>query len=232
MIGTTWVWIIVDGRQQLFFLGAVAGLAGGVDLAEDAAEFAGVRLAQEGVKLLDQRRHGGLLVHRLVRQRAEIGAERGDHPAGQVEIAALGRAEMLLDGDHLLLADEAVPAAERLGVKGGIGVIGRHVLAHDGGGISGDIETRLEAVLQAHAGHGLGVDAVPSAVLAFDELLHLGNMALIFVGLPRLGGSGFDRSSRAPCLAFTGDRHAHYALRSQHSQRLTKCVNLAENSWV
>ena len=55
----------------------------------------------------------------------------------------------------LLLGDEAVPAAQRLGVKGGIGVIGRHVLAHDGGRIAGDIEAGLEAVLQAHAGHGL-----------------------------------------------------------------------------
>ena len=163
------------------FLGAVAGLAGGVDGAEEAAEFAGVRLAQEGVKLFDQRRHGRLLVHRLVRQRAEVGAERGDHPAGEIQIAAVGRTEMLLDGDHLLLADEPMPAAERLGVKGGIGVIGRHVLAHDRGRISGDIEARLEAVLQAHAGDGLGVDAAPRAVLAFDELLHLGNMALIFV---------------------------------------------------
>ncbi len=79
--------------------------------------------------------------------------------------------------------DKSMPAAERLGVKGGIGVIGRHVLAHDGGRISGDIETRLEAVLQAHPGHGLGVDAVPCAVLALDELHQLANMALIFVGL-------------------------------------------------
>ena len=79
------------------FLGAVAGLARGVDVAEQAAEFAGVGLAQEGVNLLDQRRHRGLLVHRLVGQRAEFRAQRRDHPAGQVEVAALGRAEMLLD---------------------------------------------------------------------------------------------------------------------------------------
>ena len=164
-------------------MAAVAGLAGGVDRAEHAAEFAGVRLAQEGVKLLDQRRHGGLLMHRLIRQGAEIGAQRGDHPAGEIQIAPVGRAKMLLDGDHLLLADEPVPAAERLGVKGGVGVIGRHVLAHDRGRIAGDVETRLETVLQAHPRHGFGVDAVPGAVLAFDELLHLGNMALIFVRL-------------------------------------------------
>src|SRR5262249_10596646 len=90
---------------------------------------------------------------------------------------------MLLDGNHLLLRDEAVPAAERLCVKGGIGVIGRHVLAHDGGGIFGDIETRAEAVLQAHPRHGLRVNAAPRPVFAFDELLCLGNMALIILYL-------------------------------------------------
>ena len=174
---------VVDRRQQRLFLRAVAGLAGGVELAEEAAELAGVRLTQEGVDLLDQRRHRGLLVHRLVRQRAELGAQRGDHPAGQIHVAPVGRAEMLLDRDHLLLGDEAVPAAQRLGVIGGVGVIGRHVLAHDGGGVAGDVEAGLEAVLQAHAGDRLGVDAVPRAVLALDELLHLGNMALIFVAL-------------------------------------------------
>ena len=136
-------------------MACVAGLAGGVDGAEDAAELAGVGLTQEGVKLFDQRRHRGLLVHRLVRQRAELGAKRGDHPAGQIHIAAIGRAEVLLDRDHLLLGDEAMPAAERLGVMGGIGVIGGHVPAHDRGGVSGDIEAGLEAVLQAHAGDRL-----------------------------------------------------------------------------
>ena len=210
------------------FLGAVAGLAGGVDLAEEAAELAGVRLAQEGVNLFDQRRHRGLLVHRLVRQGAEVGAERGDHPAGEVQIAALGRAEMLLDGDHLLLADEPMPAAERLGVKGGIGVIGRHVLAHDGGRISGDIEAGLEAVLQAHAGDRLGVDAAPRAVLAFDELLHLGNMALIFVGLT--GREDLALIGHRARLVLPSKLIALLisSLQSQHSQRLTNAVNQAE----
>ena len=159
---------VVDLLDQRLFLRLVAGLARGVDLAEHVAELARVGLAQEGVELLDQRRHRGLLVHRLVRQRAELGAQRGDHPAGQVQVAALGRAEVLLDRDHLLLGDEAVPAAERLGVLGRIRVIGRHVLAHDRGGVAGDVETGLEAVLQAHAGDGLGVDAVPGAALALD----------------------------------------------------------------
>jgi hypothetical protein len=42
---------------------------------------------------------------------------------------------MLLDGNHLLLADEAVPAPQRLGVVGRIGIIGGHVAAHDRGGV-------------------------------------------------------------------------------------------------
>jgi hypothetical protein len=46
---------------------------------------------------------------------------------------------MLLDRDHLLLGDEAVPAAQRLGVLGGIGVIGGHVRAHDARGVLGDL---------------------------------------------------------------------------------------------
>jgi hypothetical protein len=55
-------------------------------------------------------------MHRLVRQRAELGAQRGDHPARQVEVAAVGAVEVLFDRDHLLLADETMPAAQRLGV--------------------------------------------------------------------------------------------------------------------
>jgi hypothetical protein len=37
-------------------------------------------------------------VHRLVRQRAELGAQRSDHPARQIQVAALGAVEVLLDG--------------------------------------------------------------------------------------------------------------------------------------
>jgi hypothetical protein len=68
---------------------------------------------------------------------------------------------VLLDRDHLLLADEAVPAAERLRVVGRILVVGGHVLAHDLGGVAGDIKAGAEAVLQAHAGHRFGLDAIP-----------------------------------------------------------------------
>src|SRR3546814_5081486 len=74
--------------------------------AEQAAEFAGIGLTQEGVDFLDQRRDAGLFVHRLVGQRTEFAAQRGDHPAREIDIAALDGAEMLLDRDHLLLRDE------------------------------------------------------------------------------------------------------------------------------
>ena len=77
------------------------------------------RRRRRRVQLADQRADRGLFVHRLVRQRAELGAQRGDHPAGQVQVAAFGAVEVLLDGDHLLLADEAVPATQRLRVPAG-----------------------------------------------------------------------------------------------------------------
>jgi hypothetical protein len=169
----------VDDVDQLLLLRLVAGLPGGVEVAEHAAELAGVGLAQEGVELFDQRRDRGLLVHRLIRQRAELRAQRRDHPAGEIEVLPLGGLEVLLDGDELLLADEAMPAAQRLGVLARIGVIGRHVLAHDVGGVAGDLQAGLEAVLQPHTRHGLGADAVPSAALALDELAHLDDVVLV-----------------------------------------------------
>ena len=52
-----------------------------------------------------------------------------------------------------------------------IGVISRHVLAHDLGGVAGDIETGVKAVLQAHAGHRFGVDPVPMAVSGVDRAI-------------------------------------------------------------
>src|SRR3546814_2469685 len=112
--------VVVDRVLDLLRLDRVPGVARRVEFAEQAAQFAGVGLAQEGVDFLDQRRNAGLFVHRLVGQRTELAAQRGDHPARQIDVAALGGAEMLLDRDHLLLRDEAVPAAERLGVVGGI----------------------------------------------------------------------------------------------------------------
>ena len=176
---------VVDLLDQRRFLCLVACLAGGVEGAEDVVELARVRLTEEGVELLDQRRHRGLLVHRLIGQRSELGAQCGDHPAGEIEIAAIGLAEVLLDRDQLLLRDEAVPAAERLGVLGGIAVIGRHVGAHQRRGVAGDVEAGLEAVLQAHARHGFGADAVPGR-LGLEQ--RLGGCDLAQIGRRSLDG--------------------------------------------
>ncbi len=159
---------IVDLVLDRLGLHGISGGAGGIEIAEQAAQFAGIGLAQEGVELLDQRRHAGLFVHRLVGQRAEFAAQGGDHPARKIEVALVGGAEMLLDRDQLLLADEAVPAAQRLGVAGGIGVIGGHVAAHDRGGVTRDVEAGLETVLQAHAGNAFGADRFPAG-LAVDD---------------------------------------------------------------
>jgi len=176
---------VVDLLDQRRFLGLVAFLAGGVELTEDVVELARIGLAQEGVDFFDQRRHRGLLVHRLVGQRTELGAQRRDHPAGQIDIAPVGvAAGMLLDRDQLLLGDEAVPAAERLGVLGGIGIIRRHVGAHHRRGVAGDVEAGLETVLQPHAGHGFGSDAVPRG-LVLEQRLGRFDVALI-------GGRPFD----------------------------------------
>ena len=170
---------VVDLLDQLLLAGLVAFLARLVEVAEDVVHLARVGLAQEGVELFDQRRHRGLLVHRLVGQRAEFGAQRRDHPAGQVQIAAIGlAAEVLLDRDQLLLGDEAVPAAQRLRVLGGIGVIGRHVGPHQRRGVAGDVQTGLEAVLQAHARDGLGGHPVPGR-LGLEERLGCVDLALI-----------------------------------------------------
>ena len=170
--------VIVDLLLQLGGADLVPFRAGLVEIAEQAAQLAGVGLAQEGVEFLDQRRDAGLFMHRLVGQRAEFAAQRRDHPAREIEVAALGGAKMLLDGDHLLLADEAVPAAQRLGVVGRIGIIGGHVGAHDLCSVAGDVEAALEPVLQAHPGDGFGRNAVPMA-LATDQRVGLRDFTLI-----------------------------------------------------
>ena len=151
----------VDLFDQRLFLRLVACLARGVEVAENVVELAGVRLTQECVQLFDQRRHRCLFVHRLIGKRPELGAKCCDHPAGEIQIAAIGLAEMLLDRNHLLLRDEAMPATERLGVLGGIAVIGGHIAAHQRRGVSSDVQAGPEAVLQTHARDGFGVDAVP-----------------------------------------------------------------------
>src|SRR5258708_6517332 len=71
-----------------------------------------------------------------------------------------------------------MPATERLGVFGGIGVIGSHIVAHQRRGVPSDVQAGLEAVLQAHARHGFGGDAVPGR-LGLEERLGSSNLARI-----------------------------------------------------
>ena len=161
--------VVVDLVLDLSGLGVVAGSASGVQSGEQQVQFAAVSLAQEGVQLFDQVGDGSLLVHRLVRQRAEVGTQSSNHPAGQVQIALVGGAQVLLDGDQLLLTDEAVPATQGLGVLGRVGVVLGHVFAHDVSGVLGDFQTGLEAVLSAHASDGLRVDRAPAAACGFFQ---------------------------------------------------------------
>ncbi len=149
-------------------LDLVAALLGGIELVEHHPQLAGIGLLEEGIDLANQPRDAGFLVHRLVGKGAEIAAQRGDHPARQVEIAAFGGAEMLFDRDHLLLCDEAVPAAERLGVVRRIGIISRHIRAHDLGGVFRDVEAGGETVLDLHPCRAFGVDRRPWGAIAVD----------------------------------------------------------------
>ena len=182
MIGTTCVtWLSIFSWIAAF---AVASLA--ASSSRNRPPSHGRRPAQERVQLADQRADRGLFVHRLVRQRAELGAQRGDHPAGQVQVAAFGAVEVLLDGDHLLLADEAVPATQRLRVLGRVGVVRGHVGAHDLRGVLGDVQARLELVLGTHAGGVLRADRIPRAAVVFlqtgnclDVVLILGHVNLL-----------------------------------------------------
>ena len=104
--------VIFDLVQQFGFLGRIAFFASLIEVTEQQVEFTAVSLAQEGVQFLDQRGNAGLFVHRLVGQGAEFAAQRRNHPSGEIEVALLGGAEMLLDRNHLLLRDKAVPAAQ------------------------------------------------------------------------------------------------------------------------
>ena len=174
---------ILDLVESCLFLAKIVGCARGIKFAEKQVQLARIRLAEERVQLFDQRRDARLLVHRLVGQRTELRTQRCNHPARKIEVFALRVAEMLLDRNHLLLRDEAVPAAERLRVVGRVGVIGRHVLAHDLRGIARDIQTGAEPVLQAHTGDGFRIDAIPCPVLGADKLSDLGDIVLVRHGL-------------------------------------------------
>ena len=171
--------VVVDHVFDALGFHGVTSLAGGVERAEHHAEFAGVSLPQEGVEFLDQRGHRGLLVHRLVGQGAKLAAQRGDHPARKVEVTLLGGAEVLLDRDQLLLRDEAVPAAQRLGVLRRVCVIGVHIGAHDLGGVFGDVEAGGETVLDHHTGGVFGVDRGPARPIRGNDVAHPGDGVLV-----------------------------------------------------
>ncbi len=147
----------------------IAGLARGIQFAEQAAQLAGISLAQEGIQLFDQIRHRGFLVHGLVGQRAKLRAQCCNHPTGEVQVALAGVTEVLLDSNQLLLADKAVPTPQGLGVLTAVSVVLRHILAHDRRRVPGDIQASPEAVLQAHAGSGLGVDVIPGAAVLLTQ---------------------------------------------------------------
>ena len=139
-----------------------------VELDEDVAQFTGIRLATERVDLLDEIGDRSLLVHGLVGQGAELRAQRRNHPAGEIDVAAIQRAVALLHAHHRLLGDEAVPRTQRLGVLGRIGVIASHVRAHDVCRITGNVQAGLETVLHAHAHDVLGIDRGPLRLLGLQ----------------------------------------------------------------
>ncbi len=77
-----------------------------------------------------------------------------------------------------------------MGVGGRVVVIGSHVLAHDLCSVAGNVETALEAVLQAQAGSEFGVDTLPGRTIAvldpglavnFSEIGHVGSSRVRFV---------------------------------------------------
>ena len=162
--------VVIDLSLDFSSLGVVTGFASVVKGGEQQIQFTSVSLAQEGVKLFDQRRHRGFLVHGLVWQRAEFGAQCSNHPTRQVQVALVSGFQVLLDGDQLLLTDEAVPATQRLGVDRGVGVVFSHILAHYSRGVLGNIQTGLEAVLRTHASDGFWVDSAPATTCLFFQL--------------------------------------------------------------
>lgn len=86
---------------------------------------------------------------------------------------------MLLDSNHLLLRDEAVPATERLGILRGIGIIGRHVFAHNFRGVARNIKPGLEPILKPHPRDSLGINSAPSTVLRLNKLARSSNVILV-----------------------------------------------------
>ena len=171
---------VVDEINDSCLLLLVSILSCLVQVSEQFVELPGVSLAEEGVDLLDQVGNSGLLVHGLVRQGSELAPHGCDHPAGEVEITFVSCSKVLLDGDHLLLSNEPVPASQRLGeqseIRGFINddnylrtidllvvaVILLHVLPHDLGGVLGHVQASLELILKLHSRDVLRLQVVPA----------------------------------------------------------------------
>ena len=164
--------MLVDGFQKAMGVDCISCFLRRVEFAEQAAEFACIRLFQESVEFFDQRGHACLLVHGLVWKRSEFATQRGDHPSGQVEVTAFGAAEVLLDRNHLLLSDEAVPRAERLRVVRRIPIIRIHVFAHDPRSVARNVEPGAETVLNDHARSALSIDRTPWRTVCCDGFVH------------------------------------------------------------
>jgi hypothetical protein len=196
-VGLEIVDAVLDGLRRHF----VTGVAGRVEFAEQATELTGIRLAQERVKLFDEAGYGGLLVHGLVRQGAELAAQGRDHPAGQVQVALVRVAEVLLDRDQLLLTDEAVPATEGLRVLTRIRVVLGHVPAHDRRRVTGDVEAGSEAVLQAHARRVLRADVFPGVAGAAANVADGADFLLVAHEESPFSGSAADATANAVRMA-------------------------------
>src|SRR5690606_33044150 len=89
---------VVDLGVDFSFLGLVDSGTGVVQGSEQQVQFTGIGLTQEGVQFFDQSSNGSLLVHGLVGQGTELGAQSGDHPAGQVTVALVGGLQVLTGG--------------------------------------------------------------------------------------------------------------------------------------
>ena len=158
---------IVDLLFDAGFPDGVTGVTRRIQVAEKQVQLTRVSLPKKRVELLDQCGYRGFLMHGLIRQRTEFRAQRGNHPAGKVQVLLPGLAKVLLDGDHFLLADKAMPAAQRLGELRRIGIVLRHITAHDVGRVLGNVQTGFEPVLGTHTSSGFRTNSIPGATCVF-----------------------------------------------------------------
>ena len=69
-----------------------------------------------------------------------------------------------------------MPASKRLGVASRISIIIGHVASHDVGGVSRNIQSSLESVLQLHTNGVLSADSFPCLSVLGDSGIHVGNL--------------------------------------------------------